>query len=152
MERAAKLLQLGNTDLVFRVDGGKLSVSAAVRQAGESDDAGQFAVLYAEPFGEEGRLQPGQVRSAAASDAVLYLRAPSARLADAVKLMERSGFRYESLMAWPAEPHDLLLVGARGQRPEAAAPVRREEILTIDRKSTRLNSSHIQKSRMPSSA
>ena len=45
----------------------------------------------------------------------------------------------------------IAFLASRGM-PTDAAKVRREHVEALDRKSTRLNSSHIQKSRMPSSA
>ena len=50
--------------------------------------------------------------------------------------------------------HDLILAGPVKipRRPGPAPDCTDAELLAIDRKSTRLNSSHIQKSRMPSSA
>ncbi len=145
---AAKLLKLADSDLVVLVDAGKLSVSAAVEQAGESDTNGKFTVLYVEPTWERGKPHRAQIRSVAAADAVLFLWTPNARLAQSLRLLERSGFRYEASMAWRAEEapdsryvcerHDLLLIGARGQAPEpSVAPAagkggsRRDEVFAM---------------------
>ena len=46
----------------------------------------------------------------------------------------------------------LILLGANGLTDGAASVAKRFHIPSIDRKSTRLNSSHWNKSRMPSSA
>ena len=50
-------------------------------------------------------------------------------------------------------PHDLRLVGPEVHEIRARAYIDRvAELMAVDRKSTRLNSSHSQQSRMPSSA
>ena len=47
---------------------------------------------------------------------------------------------------------NLVVEGVRQMRGESTCQVTDAEVCLVDRKSTRLNSSHIQKSRMPSSA
>ena len=81
------------------------------------------------------------------------------RLVSLTKLAERSGFTYgwvfDSHVLWK-EPYPLLTLMAQNtERMRLGTcvtnPATRDPTVT-DRKSTRLNSSHIQKSRMPSSA
>ena len=55
---------------------------------------------------------------------------------------------------WEIQTGELVTVmgGIDDKRPQQNAPSASNKVLVLDRKSTRLNSSHIQKSRMPSSA
>jgi len=83
---------------------------------------GRFRVLYADPPWTTFPLRQLPLRGLADDEALLFLWAPAAKLAEALRVMERWGFRYQTCLAWkgepgrPAgfEPPELLLIGARG--------------------------------------
>ena len=66
----------------------------------------------------------------------------------ATQIPDIAGRRYPAELAGPSYPDGIPILDEK----EMEKIVREKEVDIADRKSTRLNSSHIQKSRMPSSA
>ena len=100
------------------------------------------------PFGTWG-ARPGDLDRVLACDR--HVDEPDQRLVRAVDVAAPAGEVFRWLCQLRAAPYSYDWLDNRGRRsPRTLTPGL--EHLEADRKSTRLNSSHIQKSRMPSSA
>jgi hypothetical protein len=136
IHRAARILRSGDRETVELVKKGELAVSAAAAQLREKsapqrspiDPSGPpFPILHAAPrWGRRSleQLTALPVGEIASADALLFLRAPDEWLADAIKLIERWGFRYEGSLVWVWErarrrrfvwpQHEQVLIAVRG--------------------------------------
>jgi hypothetical protein len=141
---ACQVLRSQDQGLISRVLQGDLPVSAAVEklqneptppQSSSPGSQGPFPVLWAEPRWERANreaLAALPVRDWSAPDAALFLWAPDPSLADAMRLIERWGFRVEASVVVLRKPrpgrlvrsqHDLILIASRGRPPLPAEPL-----------------------------